>query len=133
MAENKLIYVNGLGSNYKGDFVYEFIFSSTLEVWGENWDSEPASGRPSPPDLEYITKVGVIRKTNIRFDLVQNSDYFSLIDASDNVIALAWEIDYDSNKKRLVFNFGDTENVVNDKLYERDLVLEYEKQFMKID
>ena len=133
MTENKLIYVNGLGSNYKGDFVYEFIFSNTLEVWGDNWDSEPASGRPAPPDLEYITKVGVIRKTNIRFDLVQNSDYFSLIDASDNVIALAWEVESDNNKKRLVFNFGDSEDIVNDKLYERDLVLEYEKQFMKID
>lgn len=127
---NKLIYVNGLGSNYKGDYVYEFIFSDTLDVWGDGWEHEPASGRPSPPEIKYITKVGVIRKTNIKFELIQNSDYFSLIDASDNVVALAWEIDYNENQKRLVFGFGDSEQDVCDKLYERDLVLEYEKQFL---
>jgi len=132
MGQYKLIYVNGLGSNYKGDFVYEFIFSDTLDVWGENWESSPASGRPKPPNLEYIQKVGVIRRTNVKFELVQNSDYFSIIDASDNVVALAWEIDYDENETRLVFNFGDTEETVSKKLYARDLVLEYEKQFKEV-
>lgn len=132
MGQYKLIYVNGLGSNYKGDFVYEFIFSDTLDVWGENWESNPASGRPKPPNLEYIQKVGVIRRTNVKFELIQNSDYFSIIDASDNVVALAWEIDYDENQPRLVFNFGDTEEVVSKKLYARDLVLEYEKQFKEV-
>ena len=29
--------------------------------------------------------------------------------------------------KRLVFRFGETEDVIKDKLYERDLVLEFEK------
>ncbi len=41
---NKLIYINGLGPNYKGDNIYEFIFSETLEVFGENWESKPANG-----------------------------------------------------------------------------------------
>jgi hypothetical protein len=27
-----------------------------------------------------------------------------------------------------VFQFGDTEDIVKDKLYERDIVLEFEKQ-----
>ena len=53
---NYLIYVNGLGPNYKGDNIYEFIFGDTLEVFGENWESKPANGYPSPPDLEYISK-----------------------------------------------------------------------------
>jgi hypothetical protein len=42
----RLIYVNELGPNYKGDNIYEFIFSDVEEVWGEDWDSEPASGKP---------------------------------------------------------------------------------------
>jgi len=42
---------------------------------------------------------------------------------------LAWEIDYNENQKRLVFGFGDSEQTVCDKLYERDLILEYEKHF----
>ena len=51
---NYLIYINGMGPNYKGDNIYEFIFSETLDVWGENWESKPSNGYPSPPDFEYI-------------------------------------------------------------------------------
>jgi len=32
-----LIYVNELGPNYRGDNIYEFIFSDTTEnIWGGN-------------------------------------------------------------------------------------------------
>ena len=55
-----LIYVNELGPNYKGDNIYEFIFSIGLEsIWGDSWESKPSNGYPSPPDLEHINKVGV--------------------------------------------------------------------------
>jgi hypothetical protein len=54
-----LIYVNGLGPNYKGDNLYEFIFSDSLDVWGEAWDNRPSNGYPQPPDLKYIKIVGV--------------------------------------------------------------------------
>lgn len=129
---NKLIYINGLGPNYKGDNIYEFIFSDTLEVWGENWDSKPANGYPLPPDIEYIKKVGVLRNGEIALELIQDSDVFSLIDATDDVIALGWEketeeLDF-SITKRLVFKFGQTEEEVKNKLYERDIVLEFEKK-----
>lgn len=130
---NKLIYINGLGPNYKGDNIYEFIFSDTIEdVWGENWESKPANGYPLPPDIEYIKKVGVLRNGEITLELVQDSDVFSIIDATDDVIALGWEKEIDgidfSIIKRLVFKFGQTEEEVKDKLYERDIVLEFEKK-----
>lgn len=129
---NKLIYINGLGPNYKGDNIYEFIFSDTLEVWGENWESKPANGYPLPPDIEHIKKVGVLRNGEITLELIQDSDVFSLIDATDDVIALAWEkeseeLDF-SIITRLVFKFGQTEDEVKNKLYERDIVLEFEKK-----
>jgi hypothetical protein len=129
---NKLIYINGLGPNYKGDNIYEFIFSDTLEVWGENWESKPANGYPLPPDIEYVKKVGVLRNGEITLELIQDSDVFSLIDATDDVIALGWEketeeLDF-SVTKRLVFKFGQTEEEVKNKLYERDIVLEFEKK-----
>ena len=124
---SKLIYVNGLGPNYKGDNLYEFIFSDTLDVWGESWESKPSNGYPSPPELKYIKKVGVLRNTEIKLDLIQNSDFFSMVDAIDDVIALAWETE-DENKKRIVFRFGETEQQIKDKLYERDLILEFEKK-----
>ena len=128
---NHLIYINGLGPNYKGDNIYEFIFSNTLEVFGENWESKPANGYPSPPDIEYIKKVGTLINEEIQFDLVQESDVFSVIDSMDTVIALGWEKENDEKDfsliKRLVFNFGESEESVKNKLYERDIVLEFEK------
>ncbi len=78
---NYLIYINGLGPNYKGENIYEFIFSDTLEVWGENWETKPANGYPSPPDMEYIKKVGILHKGNTTLDLVQESDVFSVLDS----------------------------------------------------
>ena len=125
---NKLIYVNGLGPNYKGDNLYEFIFSDTEDVWGESWESKPSNGYPGPPELKYIKKVGVLRNTDVKLELIQNSDFFCMIDAIDDVVALAWETEEDEGQKRLVFRFGTTEQEIKDKLYERDLVLEFEKK-----
>jgi len=125
---NKLIYINGMGPNYKGDNLYEFIFSDTLEVWGENWDSKPCNGYPLPPELKYIKKVGVLRDTNIKLALIQNSDYFSMVDAVDGVVALAWEEDDLVKQPRMVFRFNDEEQKIKDLLYEKDLILEFEKK-----
>ena len=129
---NRLIYINGMGPNFRGDNIYEFIFSDTLEVFGENWESKPADGYPLPPDMEYIKKVGTLVHEEIVFELIQDSDVFSVIDSMDNVIALGWEketseVDF-SLTKRLVFQFGDTEEEVKNKLYERDIVLQFEKE-----
>lgn len=128
-----LIYVNELGPNYKGDNIYEFIFSDTIEnVWGENWESKPSNGYPHPPNLEFIKKVGVLKNDKITMSVVQNSDFFSMVDAIDGVIALSWENESDdidfNHYTRLVFRFGDDEKSVKDKLYERDIVLEFEKK-----
>jgi hypothetical protein len=128
---NYLIYINGMGPNYKGDNIYEFIFSKTLDVFGENWESKPANGYPLPPDVEYIDKVGTLINEEVSFDLVQNSDVFSVIDSMDGVLALGWEKENDEKDfslvKRLVFQFGESEESVKNKLYERDIVLQFEK------
>jgi len=128
-----LIYVNELGPNYKGDNIYEFIFSDSVEnVWGESWESKPSNGYPLPPDIEHIKNVGVLKNDQITMSVIQNSDYFSMIDSMDDIIALCWEnesedVDF-TRQKRLVFKFGETEQSVKDKLYERDIVLEFEKK-----
>jgi hypothetical protein len=126
-----LIYVNGLGPNYKGDNIYEFIFSDTLEVWGEGWDSRPSNGNPNPPNIEFVKKVGVLKNSEVNLELIQNSDFFGIVDSLDDVIALAWEKETDETNfdrnKRLVFRFGEDEKTIKDKLYERDIVLEVEK------
>jgi hypothetical protein len=123
---NRLVFINSLGVNYKGDFIYEFIFSSSDSVWGESWEAKPSNGYPKPPELKYITKVGQLTTEDVSLYLIQNSDYFSMIDSVDGVIALGWEVNEDV-KNRLVFKFGETEQEIKNKLYERDVVLEFEK------
>jgi len=131
-----LVYVNELGPNYKGDNIYEFIFSDLDDVWGDEWDAEPASSKPSPPDINYIKKVGVLKNSEIDLNLIQNSDFFGVYDAIDGVISLAWErSDSDEilihKRKRLVFGYGDTVESVENKLYERDIVLKWEKNLVQ--
>ena len=127
-----LIYINELGPNFRGDNIYEFIFSDVDDAYGEDWDVEPAAGRPSPPKIDFIKKVGILKNSDIQLDLVQNSDFFCVYDAVDGVISLGWEkSDSDEitvlKKKRLVFQFGESIENVENKLYERDVVLNWEK------
>lgn len=129
-----LAFVNGLGPNYKGDNIYEFIFTKNLkDMWDETWNSKPANGYPKPPHLDFVEKVGVLKNTDVELELIQNSDFFSYMDAMDDVISLAWEKETEdtdfTTTKRLVFRFGETEKSVKDKLYERDIVLNIEKKF----
>jgi hypothetical protein len=135
MKDLYLIYVNHVGKNYKGNHIYEFLFSDTTSgIDGEEWDTFPASGRPEPPHEIFIKYVGKL-DSNLKLDVVQNSDTFAVWDAVDGVIALAWENvnAYDSYPEhRLCFKFGESVKEVEDKLYEKDLILvnfdKYEKQ-----
>jgi hypothetical protein len=130
MKDLFLIYVNRVGKDYKGNVLFEFIFSDAIEnVDGEDWDAVPASGRPQPPHAEFVKVVGKVT-TDIKFNLVQDSDTFAVWDAVDGIVALGWEdIDaYDEYpESRLWFSFGMDKNDVGDKLYERDIHIDYEK------
>jgi len=123
-----LIYVNMVGKDYKGNLIYEFIFSDTTKnIDGEQWDVFPASGRPEPPHDNFIKNVGRL-ESELNLEVIQNSDTFAVWDAIDGVIALSWENinAYDSYpEKRLCFKFGETLEEVEAKLYEKDLILNY--------
>ena len=125
-----LVYINEMGPNWEGSYIYEFLFSESIDnIDGDDWDVYPASGQPSPPHGDVINKVGVL-KSDLKFHLIQNSDTFAVWDAVDGVIALGWEniSDYEIYpEKRTYFNFGESIDSVNDKLYEHDLILEYNK------
>ena len=122
----KLIYVNEIGSDYKGQKQYEFIFSKSTEFDIEEWFVIPAStsSQNKSPDMEYVDLVGLLKDTNIQLELVQNSDYFGVIDAVDGIISLSWEkFDFDSEFQRLFFNFGETLESVTKKLKLRGYIL----------
>jgi hypothetical protein len=133
---NRLVFVNELGPNFRGDNLYEFIFSDNEDVSGEDWESSPAGGNPQPPHIDYITKVGVLKNDKVKLNVVQNSDFFSFYDAVDKVIALSWEdIEneyYNEEDTRLVFHYGDSEEEVMSKLYERDIILTFEKNLTHV-
>jgi hypothetical protein len=122
----RLIYVNEIGSDYKGQKEYEFIFSESDEIDMDEWFDIPASSTVSPksPHIEYIHQVGLLKDTDIVFELIQNSDYFGVIDAVDGIIAMAWEkSNFDLDDERLYFRFGETIDSVSKKLKQRDVSL----------
>ena len=83
-----------------------------------------------------INKVGKISQEDLEFALGKNSDYFSMEDVIDGILALGWEkIDEEKieGTSRLVFNFGESIDSVEDKLYSRDLVLTYNKDYENVE
>jgi hypothetical protein len=133
----KLIFINELGPDFRGNHIYEFIFSNTDgDLWGEEWEATPAAGRPFPPDLKYIKRVGRTFKEGMELELGKNSDYFSMEDIIDGILSLGWEKipedSLESLEDRLVFHFGEDITSVEDKLYSKDLVLEYNKDYEEV-
>ena len=123
----RLIYVNEIGTDYKGQKQYEFIFSESAEIDMDEWFDVPASSTSTPksPNIEYIDQVGLLQDTDIVFELIQNSDYFGVIDAVDGIIAMAWEkSNFDLEEDRLFFRFGESYENVSKKLKERNFTLE---------
>lgn len=122
----KLIYINEIGSDYKGQKQYEFIFSESTEIDMDEWFIIPSSAtsQTKSPDVEYVNLVGLLKDTNLQLELIQDSDYFGVIDAVDGVIALGWEkFDFDSEFQRISFKFGESLESVTKKLKQRDYLL----------
>jgi len=136
MGKLYLIYVNRIGEDWTGKQLYEFLFSDKIEnVDGDDWDAYPASGRPSPPNGNFVKRVGRVVTEDLKFKLVQNSSEFAVWDAVDGVVALAWEDmdDYDEYpENRVAIHFGEEIKSVEDKLYEHDLVLDYNITIKKV-
>jgi hypothetical protein len=121
-----LIYVNEIGSDYKGQKQYEFIFSNSTEIDMDEWFIIPSSSssQSKSPEIEYVDLVGLLKDTDLQLELIQNSDYFGVIDAVDGVISMAWEkFDFDSEFERLTFKFGESLESVVKKLKQRNYIL----------
>jgi hypothetical protein len=121
-----LLYINELGRDYKGQRQYEFIFGNDIEVLEDEWFIIPSSGRAVPPQIEFIDLVGLLKNSDLELELVQNSDYFGMIDAVDGIVALGWE-DFDKESEerpiRVSFHFGEEYETVVEKLESKGLEL----------
>ena len=130
--ELKLIYINKIGTNYKGEHMFEFLFSdSTDHDWDEEWyeSSVVTDMTELTPPSEYIKQIGFLQTDEIDFDLVQENGTFQIYNAVEGIIALGWEKlededEYEEEVERLVFKFGDHITEVEAKLLTLDLELE---------
>ena len=147
--ELKLIYVLKVGKNSKGEGIYEFIFSDDIEnidveMW--NWDMSPASeqGAATIPDPECIKAVYSLTTKEFALFCLHNANDRPYIHGYHLIHALAYEdeddedinndddfedlIDNDKSEiPLLVFHYGMTIKAVEDKLYERNIILKNDK------
>lgn len=124
-----LIYINKIGTNFKGEHMFEFLFSDRTNLdWDESWyeSSVVLDKNDLTPDPSFIKFVGNLRTDELDLELVQNSGVFQVFNAVEGIIALGWEkledSDEDYPEERLVFKFGETRESVEEKLYSLDLV-----------
>lgn len=115
----RLIYINEIGLDFKHQRQYEFIFSEMDEIDMDEWFTIPAASTSvsKSPDIEYISLVGLLKDTDLELELIQNSDYFGVIDAVDGIISLGWEkYDLERENERISFKFGEKIESVDRKL-----------------
>lgn len=128
-----LIYINRIGVTFKGEHIFEFLFSDSLDwEWDESWyeSSVMTETRELAPDESIIKLVGTLKTPTLDLELVQEDGVRDIYNAVEGIIALGWERlgeDDDIPEKRRVFKFGDTKEVVDEQLYEYDLALKYKE------
>ena len=117
----KLVYVDRVGKNSLGLYEYDFFFSSEPEnVYGEDWGETcpSACGDLKPDDSMYELVKRL--KTYIPLMCAQENNSFSMADCTDHIVSICFErIDeYEAYPEpyRLVFEFGESFDSVEDKL-----------------
>ena len=139
MKELYLIYINKIGTNFKGEHIFEFLFSDRTDWdWDESWyeSSVVTDKNDLTPEPNYIKLVGNLKTEELDLELVQNSGVFQIYNAVEGIIALGWEkledSDEDQPEERIVFKFGESKESIENKLYSMDLVLNYNETKVKI-
>lgn len=126
--EYKVVYVSLIGKDASGLNIYNiFVSQNTEDVFSEGWGEKPASNIKNDilmidnDMFDYIKEI----RTDIILDLAQDNTCFSMQDARDNIVSLAYEnIDeyeeYPENG-RIVIHFGDMLSDVEKMLAKRDI------------
>ena len=128
-----LIYINRIGTTFKGEHIFEFLFSNSVDwEWDDSWyeSSVMTETRELAPDETIVKIVGTLKTDLFDMELVQEDGVRDIYNAVEGIIALGWEKleeDEEIPEKRRVFNFGDTKESVDEQLYEYDLVLSYKE------
>lgn len=116
-----LCFIRLIGEENDGYYRYEFIFTNDVDnVWGDEFDQKPAClVNNLMVNDEFIYEIHIV-KTKIKLDLIQNNCCFSVSDAMDGIISIAWSENLDDNFMR--FNFGEKLENVQKKLAENSIL-----------
>lgn len=128
-----LVYINRIGTTFKGENIFEFLYSNSIDwEWDDTWyeSSVMTNTRELAPDESIIKFVGTLKTNEFDLELVQEDGVRDIYNAVEGIIALGWEKlgeEDEIPQKRRVFKFGDTKESVDEQLYEYDLVLKYKE------
>ena len=126
-----LIYINKIGTSFKGEHMFEFLFSESTDWdFGEEWyeSSVITDTTDLTPDPNFIKVIGSLKTKELDLELVQENGVFEIYNSVEGIIALGWEKLDDEEEypeERLVFKFGEEKESIEQKLYSLDLVLNY--------
>ena len=140
----KLIYINKIGYNSKGEGLFEFIFSkdeTNIDIEGWLWDISPACDNATPPTEEYYDKIYNLKTRSFDLFCLHESVDREYMHGYYTIHALAYETERsadidginsyeklfgDENVDEaplLVFHYGMTFEKVKHLLNERKFIL----------
>lgn len=128
LDELKLGFVRLLGKDVSEYYNYELVMTNNInDFWGEGFEYKPAGLSNSlSPDEKYVDKV-IRFKSFIKLDLIQDSGSFSMQDAMDGIVAIAWEnldeAEVYPEEGRLVLQFGEDYDVLERKLAMKHILI----------
>jgi hypothetical protein len=132
-----LIYINKIGTTFKGEHLFEFLFSNSTEWdWDDEWyeSSVITDSTDLSPNENFIKIIGSLKTDELDLELIQESGVFDVYNAVEGIVALGWEKLEDGEdypEERIVFKFGETKESVEVKLLEYDLALTYKENKIK--
>jgi hypothetical protein len=126
-----VVFVKDMGDEIDNRHVYHFYVSNSPEtVFAEGWGEIPACNVPRNliyPDSDMFQNVVEV-KTNIQLDLAQDNCCFSMQDARDHIVALAYEnIDQAEvyPEPRIIIHYGEPIEDVEAMFAKRDVPMSY--------
>lgn len=126
-----VVYVKHIGNDIDDKNIYHIYCSCNPDnVFAEGWGEIPACNvNKSLLDIDEDMYEHVVEvKTTLQLDLAQDCCCFSMQDARDNILALAYEnIDYAETypEPRIVIHFGDCIDDIEVFFAKRDIVTKY--------
>lgn len=126
-----VVYIKHIGTEIDGDNIYHIYLSDNPDdVFAEGWGEVPACNvRRDLMDIDEEHYQNILEaKMPIKLDLAQDCCCFSMQDARDRIVALAYE-NLDNAEvypePRIIVHFADPVDDVERMFGKRDIVLKY--------